>query len=106
MSFTLHPGAERDLGEAARFYRREAGCGVAERFLDEFDASRLLLMRIPALESLPGATVVGFRFTVSPIRSSIVSWIRISASWSFGISTATQSTVENVGEAPLRRVAI
>ena len=70
------------------------------------NASRLFLMRIPALEYLPGATVVGSRFTVSPIRSSIASWVRMSGSWSFGISTATQSTVENVGEAPLRRVAI
>jgi len=49
VSFTLHPGAERDLGEAARFYRREAGRGVAERFLDEFERVAALLDANPGL---------------------------------------------------------
>jgi plasmid stabilization system protein ParE len=43
VSFTLHPDAERDLGEAARFYRKEAGRGFAERFLDEFERVAALL---------------------------------------------------------------
>jgi len=49
VSFTLHPGAERDLGEAARFYTKEAGRGVAERFLDEFERVAALLVANPGL---------------------------------------------------------
>ena len=37
MSYTLHRGAEADLLEAARFYRREGGPKLASRFLDEFE---------------------------------------------------------------------
>ena len=33
MSYSLHRGAELDLLEAARFYRREGGEKLAERFL-------------------------------------------------------------------------
>ncbi|WP_372922568.1 hypothetical protein [Roseovarius sp.] len=50
MSFTLHPGAERDLGEAARFYREEVGRGIAERFLDEFERVAALPVANPGLE--------------------------------------------------------
>lgn len=49
MSFTLHPAAGQDLAEAARFYRREAGRGVALRFLAEFDRVAMLLAREPGL---------------------------------------------------------
>jgi len=49
VSLTLHPGAERDLGEAARFYRKEAGRGVAERFLEEFERVADLLVANPGL---------------------------------------------------------
>ena len=44
MSYTLHRGAELDLADAVRFYRREAGRAVAVRFLDEFEhVSKLLV---------------------------------------------------------------
>lgn len=49
MTVTLHSGAEHDLGEAARFYRTEAGRGVAERFLDEFERVAALLKGNPEL---------------------------------------------------------
>lgn len=45
MSFTLHRGAERDLTEAFRFYKREAGTQVAGRFLAEFERVAELLDR-------------------------------------------------------------
>lgn len=44
MTYTLHPGAERDLAQAARFYRREAGRGVAARFVNEFERIAALLV--------------------------------------------------------------
>jgi len=43
LSYTLHRGAEQDLTEAFRFYRREGGSGLARRFLDEFERVMLLL---------------------------------------------------------------
>lgn len=49
MSYTLHPAAERDLADATRFYRREAGRGVASRFLDEFERVAQRLAAQPGL---------------------------------------------------------
>jgi hypothetical protein len=37
LTYSLHRGAELDLAEAARFYRREGGRAVVARFLDEFE---------------------------------------------------------------------
>jgi len=52
VSYSLHRGAELDLLEAARFYRREGGPKVAGRFLDEFDRVVSLLVEFPALGTL------------------------------------------------------
>ncbi|MBL8518018.1 MAG: type II toxin-antitoxin system RelE/ParE family toxin [Betaproteobacteria bacterium] len=49
MSRSLHPGAEQDLAEAARFYRQEGGSKLAMRFLDEFVRIVEVLERFPAL---------------------------------------------------------
>lgn len=49
MSYSLHRGAELDLLEAARFYRREGGEKLANRFLDEFERVARLLVRFPAI---------------------------------------------------------
>lgn len=54
MTYTLHPGAERDLTEAAGFYRREAGKAVAARFLDEFERVAALLVADPGLGTPTG----------------------------------------------------
>lgn len=51
MNCTLHRGAEADLLEAARFYRREGGPKLAGRFLDEFDRVVQLLLRYPGIGS-------------------------------------------------------
>ncbi|MEO8124101.1 MAG: hypothetical protein ABI633_08635 [Burkholderiales bacterium] len=37
MKLSIHPGADHDLTEAFRFYKREAGVGVAKRLLAEFE---------------------------------------------------------------------
>lgn len=37
MKLSIHPGADHDLTDAFRFYKREAGVGVAEWFLAEFE---------------------------------------------------------------------
>lgn len=43
MSYSLHRSAERDLTGAFRFYKTEAGRGVAGRFLKEFERAVKIL---------------------------------------------------------------
>lgn len=52
MKYTLHPHAERELTEVVRYYRKEAGRGVAVRFLDEFERVARLLAANPELGTL------------------------------------------------------
>ena len=52
MTYSLHRGAELDLAEAARFYRREGGPAVAARFLDEFERIAELLVEHPGIDTL------------------------------------------------------
>ena len=49
MTYSLHRGAELDLLEAARFYRREGGAKLANRFLTEFERVAKLLVEFPGL---------------------------------------------------------
>ena len=49
MTYSLHRGAELDLFEAARFYRREGGPKLAGRFLNEFDRVIGLLVEFPTI---------------------------------------------------------
>ena len=37
MTYSLHPGAERDIADALDFYKEQAGPLVAGRFLEEFE---------------------------------------------------------------------
>jgi len=47
MSFSLHPGAEKDIADALDFYIERAGVNVATRFLDEFERVAKLLVQNP-----------------------------------------------------------
>ena len=47
MSYSLHRSAERDLTDAFRFYKAEAGRGVAGRFLNEFERVVRILEEFP-----------------------------------------------------------
>ena len=49
MSYSLHRSAEWDLTEAFRFYKTEAGRGVAGRFLREFERVMMILEEFPDL---------------------------------------------------------
>lgn len=49
MTYSLHRGAELDLLEAARFYRREGGAKLANRFLTKFERMAKLLVEFPGL---------------------------------------------------------
>ena len=49
MTYSLHPGAERDIAEALDFYSEHAGPAVAARFLEEFERVAKLLVEHPDL---------------------------------------------------------
>ncbi len=49
MTRSIHRGAEADLSDALRFYRREAGRRVATRFLAEFERVARLLEEQPGI---------------------------------------------------------
>lgn len=49
MKRSIHRLAAADLQQAVRFYKSEAGIGVARRFLDEFERVATLLERHPGL---------------------------------------------------------
>ena len=50
----MHPAAEKELTDAVRFYRREAGQAVAARFLLEVERVVTLLSRFTELGSPTG----------------------------------------------------
>ena len=49
MKVTLHPGAERDIGEAAAFYAREGSPALAATFVAEFKRVATLLLGHPEI---------------------------------------------------------
>jgi plasmid stabilization system protein ParE len=51
VSRSIHRLAAVDLADAARFYRAEAGSGLARRFLAEFERVAKLLEQYPGLGS-------------------------------------------------------
>lgn len=69
MNYTLHPGANGDVDEACRRYRKKASGRIIVRFLDEFDRVARLLAREPGLGTPLGHErasfpLHGFPFTV------------------------------------------
>ena len=71
MSYSLHRGAEQDLTEAFRFYRREGGNGLAHRFLDEFERVIKLLEEFPDIGKPTGGDRRSFPLTGFPVQLSI-----------------------------------
>jgi plasmid stabilization system protein ParE len=49
VSRSIHRLAAADLADAVRFYKKEAGAGLARRFLGEFERLARLLERYPGL---------------------------------------------------------
>jgi len=45
----LHPGALRDIEQAAAFYEREGSAALAARFVDEFERVAKLVLASPGL---------------------------------------------------------
>jgi hypothetical protein len=49
LSFSVHPAAEGERADAARFYRQEAGRAAAVGFIEEFDRVAVLPASNPTL---------------------------------------------------------
>ena len=80
MTYSLHPGAERDVADALDFYGRHAGLVVAKRFLDEFERVVTLLVERPGLgvPTKSGRRVFPLKvFPYSVVYREIQSGIRI-----------------------------
>jgi len=80
MTYSLHPGAERDIADALDFYSKQAGRVVAERFLEEFERVARLLVEYPGLGTLTKRGRRSFPLKVFPylvVYRTIESGIRI-----------------------------
>lgn len=51
MRVSLHPGAERDVAEAAAFYAREGSSALAAKFVGEFKRLAMMLIENPEIGS-------------------------------------------------------
>ncbi len=69
MTVTLHPGAQRDLDEAAAFYATEGSPAVAARFLTEFERAAKFVHAHPGAGTLRtrgrrSFPTMGFPYTI------------------------------------------
>ncbi len=65
MTYSLHPGTERDVADALDFYNEHAGPAVAARFLEEFERIAkidLAILRLAMFEMI-------FRKDIPPVVS-------------------------------------
>jgi plasmid stabilization system protein ParE len=99
LTYALHRGAEDDLAEAARFYRREGSRALAARFLDEFERIAKLLVEHPGIGThRPRTNAAGFRFQAFPTPSSIGKLRSEFAFWSCATRTVIPSMDSSAGE--------
>lgn len=66
MKVTLHPGAERDIEQAAAFYEREGSAALAARFIAEFKKLSQLVVEHPGVGSPRSKGRRGFSMSVFP----------------------------------------
>ena len=52
MKYSLHPEAERDLRDAAEFYRHHAGTALSQSLFGEFERSVGVMLEHPGVGSL------------------------------------------------------
>ena len=69
MRVILHPGAQRDIEDAAAFYQRAASPAVASRFIIEVGRGVNLLLANPGIgtprtKGRRGLAVAGFPYTI------------------------------------------
>jgi plasmid stabilization system protein ParE len=82
MNYWLHPEAQEDLREAAKFYREQAGVGLSQSLFAEFEHSVSLLLRYPGLGAVwrhGKRRIVMNRFPYSVIYTVVGEQIRVLA---------------------------
>jgi plasmid stabilization system protein ParE len=80
MTLSFHGAAEKDLTDAVRFYKAEAGRGVAGKFLAEFERVVAMLEEFPGIGTPQGAERLSFpltRFPYSVIYRMVDTGVRI-----------------------------
>ena len=101
MNYTLHPGAELDVDEACRRYRKNASGLVVLRFLDEFDRVARLLADQPGLGTPTGGGRSSFRCNGFPTASFSELPARAFGCLLFAINTETPGTVKRAVDVTL-----
>lgn len=66
MKIFLHPGAEKDIRDAAEFYEREGSPAVAARFVCEFKRLTALISEHPDIGAPRTAGLRSFAMNVFP----------------------------------------
>lgn len=66
MTYSLDPGAEKDIGDALDFYLEHAGPVIAERFLNEFTRVAELLAAHPGFGTPAGNGRRSFPLRIFP----------------------------------------
>jgi toxin ParE1/3/4 len=66
MRVTLHPGAEKDIQEAAEFYEREGSPGLAAKFIREFKRLTALIATHPDIGVPRASGLRSFSMNVFP----------------------------------------
>ena len=66
MKITLHPGAEKDIEDAAEFYEREGSAILAARFVAEFKKLSRILVQQPRIGSPRSRGRRGFCMSIFP----------------------------------------
>lgn len=80
MTYSLHPGAERDIADALDFYAERAGMVIARRFLSEFERVAQLLVEQPDIDTptTKGRRIFALRvFPYSVVYRSLDTGIRV-----------------------------
>jgi hypothetical protein len=95
MRVILHPGAERDVAEAAAFYEFEASPALAGRFVAEFERVAKLLLLTLALARLVLVADAAFRPPAFPTRSCTRKCRRASLSWWSSTIVGARATVRH-----------
>ena len=90
MTFSLHPGAEKDVAQAIDFYSKQAGPKVAARFLEEFERVANLLLENPRF----GPVLQVVRWTGEP--GDVIAQINALA---YGLTLGIQTRIDSRAQA-------
>ncbi len=100
MRYSLHPEAERDLRDAAEFYRQHAGTALSQSLFGEFERSVGVMLEHPGWGRCSGTVNVVTSCNAFRIRSSMRSPVRRFASWRWRTIAAVPAIGEDGSRKP------